>query len=145
MEHFDGGLWTAFARYPNRLRAHMIKHHIMARLRRLWLAIRSVYRNGILLLDAKNPDVQRRHLPVEAYLADGWDVVDQIELGHGGVFEKNVEVTIVHDPADVEKLLSDRVFNFFQLAHDVKVSMLLHELQHRLINLILRVVFRVFL
>ena len=56
-----------------------------------------------------------------------------------------MEVAIINDPANVEQLLSDSVLNFFQLAHDVKVGVLLHKILHRLVYFILRVVLRILL
>ena len=56
-----------------------------------------------------------------------------------------MEVAIVNDPTNVEQFLSDRMLNFFQLAHDVKVGVLFHEILHRLVYFIFRVVLRILL
>ena len=145
MEHFDGGFGAAFAWYPDWLRANLVEYHVVTSLGRLWFAVRGEHGDVVLLLDAHDFDVQWRHLPLQAYLADGRNVVDQVEFGYSGVVEKNMEVAIVNDPTNVEQFLSDRMLNFFQLAHDVKIGVLFHKILHRLVYFILRVVLRILL
>ena len=56
-----------------------------------------------------------------------------------------MEVAIINHSTNVEQLLSDSVLNFFELAHDIEVGVLLHEILHRLVYLILIVVLSVLL
>ena len=76
MEDFDGGLGAALAGDSHWLRAHLVEHHVVAVLRRLWLAVGGEYGDVVLLLDAHDFDVQRGHLSIQTYLAHRWNVVD---------------------------------------------------------------------
>ena len=133
-EDLDIRLWSSFAWNVDvrPLQRHI--RHIVLLFTRFDLFERSKHCQIIVLplflVFESDPEIQRWLHSVQVDLAAYWDASAENELLLRAFLELNMKVAIVDHFADVEKLHSDLVSDFFKLSLEIKIWILLDELLH---------------
>lgn len=133
-EDLDVWLWSSFTWNVDVRPLQRYIGHIILLLTRFDLFERSKYSQIIVLplflVFKSDPEIQRWLHSVQVDLATYWDASAKNELLLRAFLELNVKVTIVDHFADVEKLQSDLVSDFFKLSLEIEIWILLHKFLH---------------